>query len=141
MTPAPTPLPFLGTWKLKSITPTSAIPIPMPHQSLVRFVKQADGIHYSADSTLATGQTMHADMIFQMDGEPHTLHGSFLGDAMSMKSLDSHHFEVTILRKGALSAKILSHVSADGKEMTGNWDILTPEGTATYTTVSERQPE
>ena len=141
MTPAPAAMPFLGTWKLTSIVATSAIEVPMPQQSLVRFEQQADGIHYTADGTLPSGQTMHAEAVFQLDGQPYAMRGSLLGDAMSVMPLDSRRSEVTLLRAGVPAVKILAAVSADSQQMTGSWEIHTPGGTATYATISARQAE
>ncbi len=141
MTPAARPLPFLGTWRLKSATATSAVQVPMPQEGTVRFVKADDGFHYSADSTYSNGQAIHVEMIFQLDGKVYPLSGSPFGDAMSVRPIDTRTFECTMMKGGAVAGKINVTVSADGTQFTGKWEMYTPQGTATFTSVSERQPE
>jgi hypothetical protein len=141
MTPAPTALPFLGVWRLKRATATSAVPVPIPQEGTVRFVKADDGFHYTADSTYSNGQNMHAEMIFQLDGKVYPLRGSLFGDSMSIRAIDTHSFECTMRKGDVVTGKVNATVSADGAQLTGKWEIYTPQGTATFTSVSERQQE
>ncbi|HYW45254.1 MAG TPA: hypothetical protein VE959_20490 [Bryobacteraceae bacterium] len=139
MTPAGTPFPLAGTWLLRTVTSTLPGPLPLPQEGTVKFTPLEDSILYEAETTLSSGRTVHAEVKFRFDGQFYPLRGSTMGDALAAKQVGARSFDWNVTRAGVPSAKVAAKVSGDGRRLIADWEVATPEGMMTYTTVSERQ--
>ena len=132
MTPSKAPLPFLGTWKLTKCESTQP-DLPHPTSGITTFNQEKDAVHYSNDGVWSDGRKSKVTAVLQMDGTWCPVKGSLLADENG--SLESK------MRKGGVDVgSNRSTFSADGRIMTGHWEIAGTGGkTVTWKTTSERQ--
>lgn len=139
MTPAKAPLPFLGTWRLTKCE-CSRPDLPHPVSGITTFTQEKDAVRYSNEGTWSDERTVKVSAILQMDGNWCPVTGSLLTDSLSFRRLDDGSFEAKMKKGGADAGTSRSTVSADGRTMTGHWEIVGPGGTSlTWVTTSERQ--
>ncbi len=138
MTPSKTPLPFLGAWKLTKCE-TSRPDLPHPTSGTTTFAQQADGIHYSNEGAWSDGRKAKVSALLQLDGSWCPVTGSVLSDSLSFRRLEDGSFDAKMKKGGADVGSVRSTVSADGRTMTGHWEIAGPDGkTISWKTTSER---
>ena len=138
MTPSKAPLPILGTWKLTKCV-TSRPDLPHPTSGITTFTQKEDGLHYSNDGVWSDGRTAKVSAVVQLDGSWCPITGSLLTDALSLH-LEGASFEAKMRKGGVDVGASRSTVSADGRTMTGHWEIAGPGGTTvTWETTSQRQ--
>ena len=139
MTPSKAPLPFLGTWKLAKCE-ASRPELPHPTSGITTFTQEGDAIHYSNDGVWSDGRTPKVNAVLQLNGNWCPVTGSILTDSLSFRRLDDGSFEAKMKKGGADVGTSRSTVSADGRTLTGHWEIVGPGGTIiTWKTTSERQ--
>jgi len=139
MTPAKAPLPFLGTWKLTSCE-TSHPDLPHPTTGIATFTQKDDGIHYTNEGVWSDGRTSKVSAVLQMDGSWCPISDSLVADSISFRQLDDYAGEARMKKGGADVGITRSLISADGRTMSGHWELLGPGGVAvTWKTTSERQ--
>jgi hypothetical protein len=139
MTPALSPLPLVGTWKLTSIA-TSNPELPHPESSVTTYIQEDDGLHYLAETVWSDGRTTKAQAVFQLDGNWYPVSGSALSDSLSIRRLDDRTFAAETKKDGVISAVVSATVSPDGQTLTGHWEIAGPDGsTITQLTMAKRQ--
>jgi hypothetical protein len=139
MTPSKAPLPFLGTWKLAKCE-SSRPDLPHPTSGITTFTQEEDAIHYSNDGVWSDGRTTKVSAVLQLDGNWCPLTGSMLADSLSFRRLEDGSFEAKGKRDGVDVLTSRSRVSADGRTMTGYWELVGPDGaTITWETTSDRQ--
>ena len=105
----------------------------------MKFTPVEEGIRYETETTLSSGRTVHAEVTFRFDGKFYPLRGSMMGDALAARQIGSRSFDWNMTRAGVPSAKVAAKVSGDGRRLIADWEVVTPQGKMTYTTVSERQ--
>ena len=139
MTPSKAPLPFLGTWKLTKCE-TSRPDLPHPTSGITRFTQKEDAVHYSNDGVWSDGRAAKVSAVLQMDGKWSPITGSLLADSLSFRALGDGSFEAKMKKGGVDVGTSRSTVSADGRIMTGHWEVVGPGGTSlSWKTTSERQ--
>jgi hypothetical protein len=139
MTPSKAPLPFLGTWKLTKCE-SSHPDLPHPASGITTFTQEEDAIHYGAETTWSDGRTVKASALLKLDGTWCPVTGSQVADSLSLRLLENGAPDVKMRKGGADVGKTHSTYSANGRTMTGHWEITGPGGkTITWTTTSERQ--
>ena len=139
MTPSRAPLPFLGTWKLTKCE-TSRPDLPHPTSGITTFTQKEDAVHYSNEGVWSDGRTAKVGAVLQMDGNWSAVTGSLLADSLSFRTLGDGSFEAKMKKGGVDVGTSRSTVSADGRIMTGHWEVVGPGGTSlTWKTTSERQ--
>ena len=78
--------------------------------------------------------------VLQMDGTWCPVKGSLVADSLSLRRLENGSLEAKMRKGGVDVGTNRSTYSADGRIMTGHWEIVGPGGkTITWTTTSERQ--
>ncbi len=139
MTPSKAPLPFLGTWKLTKCE-SSHPDLPHPTSGITTFTQEKDAIHYGNDAVWSDGRKAKASAVIHLDGRWCPVTGSQVADSISVRSLENGSLEVKLRKGGVDAGKNHSTFSADGRTMTGHWELAGPGGkTVTWTTTSERQ--
>ena len=139
MTPSKALLPFLGTWKLAKCQ-SSRPDLPHPTSGITTFTQEEDAIHYSNDGVWSDGRATKVSAVVQLDGKWCPLTGSLLADSLSFRRLEDGSFEAKGKRNGVDVLTSRSRVSADGRTMTGYWELVGPDGTTiTWETTSDRQ--
>lgn len=139
MTPAKSPYPFIGTWKLTSCE-TSHPNLPYPKSSLTTFAHQKDGIHYRAESTWSDGRETSVHGVFAVDGTWGPVTGSAIADFVSLRIMDDGSTEGRMKKDGREAGRSHTTVSADRTTMHTTWEIVGPGGVnVTWKTVSARQ--
>jgi hypothetical protein len=129
----------LGSWKLTKCE-TSQPDLPHPTSGITTFTQEKDAIHYSSDAVWSDGQKVKASAHLKLDGTWCPVTGSKVADSISAHSLENGSLEVKLRKGGADVGKNRSTYSADGRTMTGHWELAGPGGkTITWTTTSERQ--
>jgi hypothetical protein len=130
---------FIGMWKLTDCE-TSHPELPYPQSSVTTFTQKDYGIDYKAESIWSDGRSTVARMVFRIDGSWCPASGSVLADSVSLRILDDGSFEGRMRKGESESGKTHMTVSADGRTMAAQWDILGPGGvTITWKTTSQRQ--
>jgi hypothetical protein len=138
MTPSKAPLPFLGTWKLTKCE-SSRPDLPHPTSSVTTFTQEQDAIHYHSDGVWSDGRAAKVTAVLQMDGSWCPVTGSLLADSLSFQ-IEGGSFGGKMRKRGVDVGTTRSTVSADGRTMTGHWELVGPGGvTVTWNTTSERQ--
>jgi hypothetical protein len=138
MTPSKAPLPFLGTWKLTKCE-SSRPDLPHPTSGTTTFTQKEDGIHYSNEGVWSDGRTAKASAVLQPDGSWCPITGRLMTDSLSLH-LGSGSVEAKMRKGGVDVGTNRSTFSADGRTMTGHWEIVGPGGTTmTWKTTSERK--
>ena len=127
MTPSKAPLPFLGTWKLTKCE-SSRPDLPHPTSGTTTFTQKEDGIHYSNEGVWSDGRTAKASAVLQPDGSWCPITGSLMTDSLSLH-LGSGSVEAKMRKGGVDVGTNRSTFSADGRTMTGHWEIVGPGGT------------
>ncbi|MGD1098599.1 MAG: hypothetical protein ABSB35_42300 [Bryobacteraceae bacterium] len=98
-----------------------------------------DAIHYSSDGVWSDGRAAKVTAVLQMDGSWCPVAGSMLTDSLSFQ-IDGGSFGGKMRKGGVDVGTSRSTVSADGRTMTGHWELVGPGGTTvTWNTTSERQ--
>ena len=139
MTPAKSPYPFLGTWRLTSCE-TSHPNLPHPKSSVTTFAEQKDGIQYRADTTWSDGRTTTAHGVFAIDGGWSAVTGSAIADSVSLRILDDGSIEGRLKKHDRETGRSETTVSADRTTMHTLWEVTVPGGVAiTWNTTSIRQ--
>ena len=139
MTPAKSPLPFLGTWKLTKCEP-SRPDLPHPVSGTTKTTQETDGIHLNSEGTWSDGRTVKMSVVYQMDGNWYPITGNPLGDSVSVRRLDDLSSEAKIRKDGVDVGSNRITVSADGRTLTMQAELVGPGGVAiAWTTTSERQ--
>ena len=139
MTPSKAPLPFLGTWKLTKCE-SSQPDLPHPTSGITTFTQEKDAVHYSNDGVWSDGRKAKVTAVLQMDGTWCPVKGSLLADSLSIRRLENGSLEAKMRKGGVDVGSSRSTYSADGRIMTGHWEIVGPGGkTVTWKMTSERQ--
>jgi len=139
MTPSKAPLPILGTWRLTKCE-SSRRDLPHPTSGITTFTQEGDAVHYSNEGVWSDGRSAKVSAVFQMDGRWCPVTGSLLADSLSFRRLGDGSFEAKMKKGGVDVGTSRSTVSADGRTMTGHWEIVGASGTSlTWETTSERQ--
>jgi hypothetical protein len=139
MTPSKSPLPILGTWKLSKCE-TSRPDLPHMTSAVTTFTQEKDGIQYSNDGVWSDGRRSKVSYITQLDGSWCPVTGSTLTDSISLRRLEDGSLESRMKKGGADVGNVRATVSADGRTMTGHWELVGPGGTTvTWKTTAERQ--
>ncbi|MGD1071076.1 MAG: hypothetical protein ABSB15_13130 [Bryobacteraceae bacterium] len=139
MTPAESPLPFVGTWKLIHCE-TSHPELPYPKSSVTTFVQREDGLDYKAESIWSDGRSTAASIFFRKEGGWCPVSGSALADSVSIQVLDDGSVEGKMRKGESESGRNHMTVSADGQTMSTQWEILGPGGvTITWKSTAQRQ--
>jgi len=139
MTPAKAPLPFLGTWKLTRCEPTRP-DLPHPVSGTTRSTQEDDGIHLNSEGTWSDGRVVKMSIVYQMDGGWYPVAGSLVADSVSVRRLDELSFEAKLRKGGADVGTQITTVSADGRTLTAQVQLVGPSGSAIgWKTTSERQ--
>ena len=99
MTPARSPLPLLGLWKLTECQ-SSRPGLPHPTAGTAEFIQQEDGIHYFNDTVWSNGGITKSSVVFHLDGEWYPATGALMHDAISGQHVPDGSFEIK-MRKGA----------------------------------------
>lgn len=139
MTPAKAPFPFLGTWKLTKCE--HARPdLPHPVSGTTKTTQEDDGIHLDSEGTWSDGRVVKMSIVYQMDGGWYPVTGSPTADSVSVLRLDGFSAEAKLRKGGADVGTNISTVSADGRTLTAQVELVGPGGAAiTWKTTSERQ--
>jgi len=139
MTPSKAPLPILGTWRLTKCE-SSRRDLPHPTSGITTFTQVGDAVHYSNEGVWSDGRSAKVSAIFQMDGSWRPVTGSLRADSLRFRRLGDGSFEAKMKKGGVDVGTSRSTVSADGRTMTGHWEIVGASGTSlTWETTSERQ--
>ncbi len=139
MTPSKAPLSFLGIWKLTKCE-ASRPELPHPTAGITTFAQEGDAVRYSNEGVWSDGRTAKVSAVLKMDGSWCPVTGSLMTDSLSFRQLEDGSLEVKMRRGGVNVGTNHTTVSADGRSMTGHWELVGPAGgTATWTTTSERQ--
>jgi hypothetical protein len=138
MTPSQAPLLYLGTWKLTDCRSTRP-ELPHPISGIVTFAMEQDALRYHNEGAWSDGRTVTVNAAIPLDGTWCPVAGSLLSDSLSFRSMDAG-FEIRMRKNGADIGMTRSTVSADGRTMTGGWELLGPDGkSVTWTTILDRQ--
>ena len=139
MTPAKAPLPFLGTWKLTKCEPARP-DLPHPVSGITTSTQEDDGIHLNNEGTWSDGRAVKMSIVYQMDGGWYPVAGSLVADSVSVRRLDELSFEAKLRKGGADVGTQITTVSADGRTLTAQVQLVGPSGSAIgWKTTSERQ--
>jgi hypothetical protein len=138
MTASKAPLPFIGTWKLTNCE-SSRPDLPHPTGGIATFTQQGDAVNYTNDGVWSDGRTAKVTAVLKLDGTWCPVAGSLTTDSLSFQSLEGGTFEVKMRKGGVDVGTNRTTVSADGRTMTGQWELAGPGGTLTWKTTSERQ--
>ena len=139
MTPSKAPNPFLGTWKLIKCEPTRA-DLPHPVSGTVTSTQGDDGIHLDSEGTWSDGRVVKTNIVYRMDGSWYPVTGSPMADSVSVRRLDDFSAEAKLRKGGVDVGTQISTVSADGRTLTAQVELVGPGGAAiTWKTTSERQ--
>jgi hypothetical protein len=139
MTASKAPLPILGTWRLTKCE-SSRPDLPHPTSGITTFTQVGDAVHYSSEGVWSDGRPAKVSAVFQMDGSWYPVTGSLLADSLSFRRLGDGSFEAKMKKGGVDVGTSRSTVSADGRTMTGHWEIVGASRTSlTWETTSERQ--
>jgi hypothetical protein len=138
MTPAPAPIFLIGTWKAIQVEP-SRPDLPHPVGGTVTNVQQDDGIHMTSQATWSDGRAVTTTAAFKMDGEWYPVTGSPLADSVSVRRVDDRTMIATLRKGGVNCGTQRVVVSADGRTLTVEADVMAPGGVAlSWKTISER---
>ena len=118
--------PQMGTWKLNEakskITPGTMKNTHVVYSSMLGQVKiNTDGIDPS-------GKPIHVEWSGKFDGKDYPVTGDPNADTRAYRKVDDRTLEVTIKKKGKVTVKSRTVVSADGKTRTANVSGTTPNG-------------
>lgn len=139
MTPAKAPLPFLGTWKLTKCEPARP-DLPHPISGTTRSTQEDDGIHLNGEATWSDGRVVKTSIVDQMDGRWYPVTGNPMADSVSVRRVDEFSAEVKLRKGGADVGTQTTTVSADGRTLTAQVELVGPGGAPiTWKTTSERQ--
>lgn len=131
--------PFVGTWKESNTKSTSTATDPWP-KSVIRIFSESDqGIALTTKTTAADGKkSTEADKPIKWDGLPKALTGDPNVDTIAVKSLGERTIEYTFAKAGKTIQSGTVAVSNDGKTLTINGRVTTPNGEAYYNIVHDR---
>ena len=139
MTPSKAPLPFLGTWKLTKCEPTRP-DLPHPVSGTTKATQEDDGIHLNSEGTLSDGRAQKMSIVYQMDGSWYPVIGSLMADSVSVRRVDDFSAEAKLRKGGADVGTQITTVSADGRTLTAQVELVGPGGAAiAWKSTSERQ--
>lgn len=139
MTAAQAPLPYLGTWKMTKCEPLRP-DLPHPVSGITVTTQENDGIHLNSEATWSDGRVVKMNLVYQMDGKWYPVTGSPIADSVSVQRLDDRSAEAKLRKGGVDVGTNRSTVSADGRTLTAQVEMVGPGGTAIgWTTTSARQ--
>lgn len=128
-----------GTWKLNT-TKSKYTGMLMPKDLTVTYTPEGSGWQYAATGTSGTGQPMNTRFTYVKDGEEIKTTGFPIWDALVLKNGHSSKSSATVKREGKPVGTLTRTISDDGKVMTIQGKVTTPDGKkATYVAVYEKQ--
>jgi hypothetical protein len=139
MTPSKAPLPFLGTWKLAKCE-SSRPDLPYPTSGITTFTQEQEAFYYSNEGVWSDGRTAKVSAVLQLDGSWCPVTGSLMAESLSFQRREGGALEAKMRKNGVDAGTNLTTVSADGRTMTGHWEVAGPGGSIIiWKTTSERQ--
>jgi hypothetical protein len=126
MTPAKSPLPFLGTWKLTSCE-SSHPDLPHPVSGITTFAEEPGAIRYTNEGAWSNGTKTDVQAVLQLDGSWCPITGSLLADSISVETT-SDGLTAKMRKAGVDVGTTRAVVSADRRTTTGTWEIAGPGG-------------
>jgi hypothetical protein len=134
---ADTPDPVIGTWKLNTAKSTGN---PIPKSETRTYAASPGGVALTYSRVGADGKESTIKTTFKYDGKDYPVTGSTDFDALNAKKVDANTIESTQKRMGKDVGTTKRTVSADGKTLTLDSKLKTPQGTDANTTlVYDRQ--
>ena len=112
--------PFLGTWKLNTAK-SKFEGAPAPQSQTRTVVAQGNGVKYSFEGVAADGKPFAFSFVTYYDGTEAAVTGTGTpagADAISLKRVNPHKVEGTLLKGGKEVGKVTAEVSKDGKVST-----------------------
>jgi hypothetical protein len=75
-------------------------------------------VKYTSDSVTAQGESRHSEYSANYDGKDYPVSGDPNRDGISLKRIDSHHYEWTSKKSGKVVGTGQGVISPDGKTLT-----------------------
>ena len=139
MTPATAPVPFLGTWRITKVEPSQS-DLPHPVSGITNTTQEPDGIQMNSEVTWSDGRIAKTNVVYKLDGNWYPVTGSPLADSVSVRALGASAFEATLRKGGVDVGTQRVTVSADGRTLTSDANIVGPQGTPiSWKTISARE--
>ena len=102
--------------------------------------QEPDGLHLTGEQVWSDGRTVKINTVYQMDGKWYPVTGSPIADSVSAKRLDDGSIEAKLRKGGADAGTNRTAVSADGRTLTADADLVGPGGTRLkWKVTSQRQ--
>ena len=115
--PAATPSPFEGTWKLNTAR-SHFVPDKPPKEVIRTYHVEGDKVTMTIDGTRADGSVISARAQFRLDGREYPYVGTSPLDTVSVVAKDDHTWLSTARKKGQHLSRSTFTVSADGRTLT-----------------------
>jgi hypothetical protein len=128
-----------GNWKLDTAK-SKFTGMPMPKEMIATYTPEGAGWRYSAKGTSATGDPINSNFTYVKDGEDIKTTGFPNWDTLVLKNAKANKATGTLKRDGKAVGTITRIISDDGKTMTIEGKVTTPDGKpATYMSVYTKQ--
>jgi hypothetical protein len=109
--------PYLGTWTLNAAK-SQFVPAPGPKSMTRVYVAAGDAVDLTITGVAADGKPIARHSVFKFDGKDYAYTGNADFDAMTVKRIDSSHYETTTKKAGKAVGTSSTSISADGKVFT-----------------------
>ncbi len=112
--------PFLGTWKLNTAK-SKYVGAPAPKSQTRTVAAQGNGVKYTFEGVAADGTPFAFSFVTYYDGTEAAVTGTGIpagADSISLKRVNAHKVEGTLLKGGKEVGKVTAEVSKDGKVAT-----------------------
>ena len=118
--------PQMGTWKLNETK--SKLSPEAPKNDTVVYATAGENVKVTVDGTDKTGKSIHNKWTGKFDGKDYPVTGDPGSDTRSYRTVDARTLEVTVKKKGEITATGRIVVAADGKSRTVHMSGTNAEG-------------
>lgn len=122
--------PVVGSWQLNSAA-SKFKSGPAPKAQMRTYTQSGDEIAVTIKTTGADGKESVSQTSYRFDGKDYPVSGSPDYDSLVARKLDSHRASFQLKRAGKVIGKTSRTVSHDGKKLTANTHLTSPDGSHT----------